>query len=68
MFYMMVSPYIDQSRDGNIAISLGLRFSGKTEWIGRIAVPISVLRLHAVDDMMIGRRGVSISRDVDPTG
>ena len=65
---MMVSPFIDQSRDGNIAMSLGPRFSGETERIGIIAMSISVLRLHAVDGMTIGRRGVSISRDVDTTG
>ena len=58
----MVSPYTDQSRDGNIAISLGPRFSGETERIGKIAMPISVSRLHAVDDMTIGRLGASISR------
>ena len=71
---MMVSPFIDQSRDGNIAtagniaISLGPRFSGETERIGKIAMPISVSRPHTVGGMMIGRRGVSISRDVDPAG
>ena len=59
----MVSPYTDQSRDGNIAISLGPRFSGATEWIGNIAMPISASRLHAVDDVMIGRLGALISRD-----
>ena len=61
---MIVSPFIDQSRGGNIAISLGPRFSGETERIGKIAMSISVLRLHAIDGMMIGWRGVSISRDV----
>jgi hypothetical protein len=61
-------PYIDQSRDGNIATSLGPRFSGETERIGKIAMPISVSRLHTVDGAMIGRCGVSISRDVGPTG
>ena len=59
----MVSPYIDQSRDGTIAISLGPRLSGETERIGKIATPISASRPHAVDDMMIGRLGASISRD-----
>ena len=58
----MVSPYTDQSRDGNIAISLGPRFSGETERIGNIAMPISASRLHAVDDMTIGRPGASMSR------
>jgi len=51
----MVSPYTDQSRDENFAISLGPRFSGETERIGNIAMPISASRLHAVDDMTIGR-------------
>ena len=59
----MVSPYTDQSRDGNIAISLGPRFSGETKRIGNIAMPNSASRRHAVDDMMIGRLGASISRD-----
>ena len=59
----MVSPYADQSRDGNIAISLGPRFSGETEGTGEIAMPISASRLHAVDEMTIGRLGASISRD-----
>ena len=65
---MMVSPFIDQSRGWNIAISLGPRSIGETERIGIIAMSISVLRLLAVDGMMIGRRAVSISRDVDTTG
>ena len=61
----MVSPYIDQSRDGNIAISLGPRSSGETELIGKITVPISASRPHAVDDMTIGRLGASISQGED---
>ena len=59
----MVSPYTDQSRDENFAISLGPRFSGETERIGNIAMPISASRLDAVDDMTIGRLGASISRE-----
>ena len=59
----MISPYTDQSHDGNIAISLGPRFSGETERIGNIAMPITASRLHTVDDTMIGRLGASISRD-----
>ena len=59
----MVFPYTDQSRDRNIAISLGPRFSGETERIGNIAMPITASHLHAVDDMLIGRFGASISRD-----
>ena len=59
----MVSPYTDQSRDGNIAISLGPRFNGETERIGNIAMPIIASRLHAVDDKTIRRLGASISRD-----
>ena len=47
---------------GRIAISLGPPFSEETERIGNIAMPISTLRLHAVDDMTIGRLGASISR------
>ena len=62
----MVSPYTDQSRDKNIAISLRSRFClndiGETERIGNIAMPISASRLHAVDDMTIGRLGASMSR------
>ena len=59
----MVSPYTDQSRDGNLAMSLGPRFSGETERIGNTAMPMSASRRHAVDDMMIGRFGAPISRD-----
>ena len=59
---MMVSPYTDHSRDGNIVISLGPRFSGETERIGNIAMPITASRLHVVDYMMIGWLGASISR------
>ena len=59
----MVSPYTDQSGDRNIAMLSGPRFSGETERIGKIATPITASRLHAVDDMMIGRLGASISSD-----
>jgi len=59
----MVSHHIDQSRDENIAISLGPRFSGEKERFGKIAMPISASRLDAVDDMKIGRLGASISQD-----
>ena len=64
----MVSSYTDQSRDGNIALSLGPRFSGVPERIGKIAMPISASRPHAVDDLMIGRLGASISRMWGSTG
>ena len=40
-------------------MSLGPRFSGET---GKIAMPMSASRLHAVDDMTFGRLGASISR------
>ena len=60
---MTVSPYTDQSRDGNIAMSLGPRFSGEMERIRKVAMPITASRLDAVDDMTIGRLGASISRD-----
>ena len=57
----MVSPYTDQSSDGNIAISLGPRFSGEMERIGNIAMPIPASRPHAVDDLMrISNIGVDI--------
>ena len=45
-------------------MSLGPRLGGETEGIGKIAMLSSVSRPHAVDGMMIGRRAVSISRDV----
>ena len=61
----MVSPYTDQSHDGNIVISLGPRFSGETERIWKIAMLITAPRLHAVDDMTIGRLGASTSRGED---
>ena len=59
----MVSPYTDQSRGGNIATSLEPRFNGETERIRNIAMPVPASRLHAVDDITIGRLRASISRD-----
>ena len=47
----MVSPYIDQLRDWNVAISLGARFSGETEQIGKVAMPIVVSRLLGVQGL-----------------
>ena len=58
----MVSPYTDQSRDGNIAISVGPRFSGEMERIGNIAMLISASRRLA-DDISIARLRASILRD-----
>ena len=50
----MVSPYNDRSRDGNVAKSLGPRFGGETEGIGKIAMPITAPQVwpyrHFQDD------------------